>query len=273
METHLSGDGGVPCIPGYRVWQLCRTGALRPSGGIAVLVHERCGAAVSLWQADGQHAPSPYHLWLRFDDAHCLQKTLFLAAAYLPPYRSKYGLKSCTELEEYFTVLGDEVAAVSATPGGADVLLCGDFNSHTGNLPDWEDHSAVLLNALEEAAEEVLLPCVVDGAACVPVPRASGCTAAVCEQGRALLQLCCCTGLLIANGRVHGDLAGSPTCYTSHSSSVVDYFVASPSVVSQAAEMQVLPEVPEYRGHRPLILQLAPPPTSALQRSPPEVKS
>jgi hypothetical protein len=268
VETHLAGDGGVPCIPGYRVWQLCRSGALRPSGGIAVLVHERFGAAVSLWQADGQHTPSPYHLWLRFDGAHCLQRPLFLAAVYLPPYRSKYGLKSSTELEEYFTVVGDEVAAVAATPGGADVLLGGDFNSHTGSLPDWDDHSVVLQNALEEAAEEVLLPCAVQGAACAPEPRASSCTAAVCEQGRALLQLCCCTGMLIANGRVQGDLAGSPTCYTSHSSSVVDYFVASPSFVSQAAEMQVLPEVPEYRGHRPLTLQLAPPPPSALQRSP-----
>ena len=258
METHLAGDGGVPCIPGYRTWQLCRSGALKRSGGIAVLVHERFGASVSIWQADSKHPPSPYHMWLRFDGCPFLQRPLFLAAAYLPPYRSKYGLKSCADLDEYITLLGDEVAEASATPGGADIMLAGDLNAHTGCMPDYADHSALLKAALDEAADEVLAPCTVHGASLVPDPRASSCTAAVCDQGKALLQLCCITGLLIANGRVHGDLLGSPTCYSTQSASLIDYMIASPSLLSQAAELQVLPEIPEYRGHRPLRLTLAP---------------
>ncbi|KAI3428391.1 hypothetical protein D9Q98_006771 [Chlorella vulgaris] len=40
---------------------------------------------------------------------------------------------------------------------------------------------------------------------------------------------------------------------------------ASPSLLSQAAELQVLPEIPEYRGHRALSLELIPSP--APQRS------
>ncbi|KAI3433279.1 hypothetical protein D9Q98_003098 [Chlorella vulgaris] len=40
---------------------------------------------------------------------------------------------------------------------------------------------------------------------------------------------------------------------------------ASPSLLSQAAELQVLPEIPEYRGHRALSLELVPSP--APQRS------
>ncbi|KAI3432919.1 hypothetical protein D9Q98_010495 [Chlorella vulgaris] len=46
---------------------------------------------------------------------------------------------------------------------------------------------------------------------------------------------------------------------------LVDYMAASPSLLSQAAELQVLPEIPEYRGHRALSLELVPSP--APQRS------
>ena len=106
--------------------------------------------------------------------------------------------------------MGDQVAEALATPCGADVLLAGDFNGHTGSLPDFADHSALLQAALDEAAEEVLVPCAMHDAAFAPPPRASSCVAAVCEEGKALLQLCSITGLLIANGRVHGDMLGSP---------------------------------------------------------------
>ncbi|KAL4854417.1 LINE-1 retrotransposable element ORF2 protein [Chlorella vulgaris] len=186
-------------------------------------------------------------------------------AAYLPPYRSKYGLKSPAEVEEYITLLGDEVAQASACPAGADVLLAGDMNAHTGSLPDVADHSKLLHAALHEEAALDLAPCTAQGSAFAPPPRISTCTAAVCEQGKALLQLCCITGMLIANGRVHGDVPASTTCYSGQSSSVVDYMAASPSLLSQAAELQVLPEIPEYRGHRALSLELVPSP--APQRS------
>ncbi|KAL4856937.1 U3 small nucleolar RNA-associated protein 18 [Chlorella vulgaris] len=177
----------------------------------------------------------------------------------------KYGLKSPAEVEEYITLLGDEVAQASACPAGADVLLAGDMNAHTGSLPDVADHSKLLHAALHEEAALDLAPCTAQGSAFAPPPRISTCTAAVCEQGKALLQLCCITGMLIANGRVHGDVPASTTCYSGQSSSVVDYMAASPSLLSQAAELQVLPEIPEYRGHRALSLELVPSP--APQRS------
>ncbi|KAL4857465.1 LINE-1 retrotransposable element ORF2 protein [Chlorella vulgaris] len=182
-----------------------------------------------------------------------------------PSSASKYGLKSPAEVEEYITLLGDEVAQASACPAGADVLLAGDMNAHTGSLPDVADHSKLLHAALHEEAALDLAPCTAQGSAFAPPPRISTCTAAVCEQGKALLQLCCITGMLIANGRVHGDVPASTTCYSGQSSSVVDYMAASPSLLSQAAELQVLPEIPEYRGHRALSLELVPSP--APQRS------
>lgn len=223
-----------------------------------MLVHERCGADVSLWQADRQGCPpSPHHLWLRLEGGTRLPSPLFLAAAYLPPYRSRYGLKSAEELDDYFSGLGDEVAEILATPG-AEVLLGGDWNGHTGSLPDFADHSALLEAALE-VAEDVLWPCAAQPSAPQPVPRANCCSAAPCVQGKAVLQFCSATGLLIGNGRVHGDEHGSPTCFSGPNPTTVDYFFCSPSLLSRADRLQVLPEVPEYRVHRPLELQLAPP--------------
>jgi len=259
VETHLSGDRGLPCIPGYRLWQLCRSGARRASGGIAVLVHERFDAGpISLWEPDGLQGASPYHFWLHFGGGRHHPTPLFLAAAYLPPYRSPYGLKSPQELDDYVSLVGDQVAAALATPGGADVMFVGDTNGHMGSLPDWEDRSALLEAALPDAVEEVLMPCAALGAAWVPPPRASGCRMAACPQGKAILQLCQTTGLLVGNGRVLGDLEGSPTCHTG-AGSLIDVFLLSPSLLSQAAALRVLPAVPEYQGHRPVVLELAAP--------------
>ena len=74
---------------------LSREGAKRASGGITVLVHERLAAHVQPWQpvTSKQSSPSPFHTWLRLDVASGLPFPLMLAGVYLPPYRSKFGLK------------------------------------------------------------------------------------------------------------------------------------------------------------------------------------
>jgi hypothetical protein len=217
-----------------------------------VLVRESFAACVSSWQPPGQpQLASPYHIWLRLDGAS-LPSPLFLAAVYLPPFRSKYGCKSPAELGDYFTLLGDEVTAALATPGGAGVMLAGDFNAHTGNASGSADHSAVLRAALADDSGELLL---YSATAFEPPPRASSCNAAVCEQGRGLLHLCETAGVFIANGRLQGDQQGSPTF---HTGSVIDYFLLSPSLLSQAEALRVLPQVPEYQQHSPLELRLAP---------------
>jgi hypothetical protein len=260
VETHLP-DGCVPCVPGYLISVLNRKGAQRSSGGIAVLVHERLAAHVQPWApTTSQHVPpSPYHIWFRLDAAVGLQRTLLLAAVYLPPSGSKYGLRSQQQVEEFFGRLGDEVAEASAQRGGADVLLGGDWNGHLGNLQEQGEYPSLSLlhDALGEAAEEVLLPCSGDAA---PPPgmerRASSCTAPVCQQGRAVLHFCEATGLSVMNGRVKGDLHGAPTCYAGARPSVIDLLIGSSGVLLQATRLHVMEAVPEYPTHRPVELSL-----------------
>ena len=238
-----------------------RVGALRASGGIVVLARESMAEHVRQWHPSpprtaAQPSASPYHIWLRIDAACGLQRPLFLAAAYLPPFRSKYGLKTGPQHEEYFAVLGDEVAAAMAQPGGADVLLAGDLNAHVGTDSEQGEYSGLLQSALGCAAEEVLAPC----ASNFPLPlnpRATCCSAPVCVQGRALLSFCRTTGLLIMNGRLPGDELGMPTCYAG-APSVIDLLLTSPGFMLQASRLRVLDAVPEYQVHRPLELTVAP---------------
>ena len=256
-ETHLPAGCIVPDLPGYRTWLLSREGAKRSSGGIAVLVHERMAEYVQPWQpmTSKQSAPSPYHLWFRIEAASGLPRPIFLAAGYLPPYGSKYALSSQQQLEEFFAMLGDEVAEAAAVQGGADLALCGDWNGHLGQLQESGESCAALLHALGSEAEDVLMPCASNCPA-VPIPtRASSCSAPVCEQGRALVQFCSATGLLVMNGRLPGDELGSPTCFAG-SPSTIDLFLGSPGLL-QGSRLRVLGPVPEYVQHRPVELLLA----------------
>ena len=252
LETHLPGDARVPDVPGYRVWVHCRVGAQRASGGIAVLVHERIAAHVKQWASPA----TPHHMWLRLGAEVGLQRPLFLAACYLPPFRSKYGLQSAQRLEDYFSGLGDEVAAAMAEPGGADVLVAGDLNAHIGGQQEVADYSGVMQSALCEAAEEVLVPCASNLPLLVP-PRASSCTASVCQQGKGVLQLCNATGLCVLNGRLPGDELGSPTCFSGTNPTLIDLLLASAGLLPQAAQLRVLEAIPEYQMHRPLELSMA----------------
>ena len=71
--------------------------------------------------------------------------------------------------------------------------------------------------------------------------------------------------MLIFNGRVEGDLHGNPTCYIGLNASLIDYFAGSAGLLAQAAELTVLPPVPESTGHRPLRLVLKGGDTAAQQ--------
>jgi hypothetical protein len=46
-----------------------------------------------------------------------------------------------------------------AEPGGADVLLAGDYNAHISNRAEAGDYGCLFESALGVAAEEVLAPC------------------------------------------------------------------------------------------------------------------
>ncbi len=60
--------------------------------------------------------PSPFHTWFRLDAAAGLLRPLLIGAVYLPPFKSKYGLRSRQQLEDFFARLGDKVASTISQP-------------------------------------------------------------------------------------------------------------------------------------------------------------
>ncbi len=181
LETHLPHGCAPPVVPGFSLWLFSREGAKRASGGIAVLVHERLAAHVQPWQPTNCRlaGPSPFHTWFRLDAAAGLLRPLLIGAVYLPPFKSKYGLRSRQQVEDFFAWLGDEVAEGMALPGGADVGMAGDWNAHLGCLQESDESSGrVMQLALGEEASEMLVPCASKCALPLP-PRASLCAAPV----------------------------------------------------------------------------------------------
>ena len=239
-----------------------------------MLVREDLGVRVHPWGPTTckQAGTSPYHFWLKIEAASGLPRPMLLAAVYLPPFNSKYGLRSRQQLEEFFTRLGDEVAEGMALPGGVDMCLAGDWNAHLGSSQESGEYSSSALQfALGETAEEVLVPCAGASAGLLPLPpRASLCCAPPCEQGRALLQFCSDTGMRIMNGRLPGDQLGLPTCFAG-SPSVIDMFIGNPGLLLQATQLRVLEAVPEYTVHRPLELRLPLAPRAAGEAPSPQV--
>ena len=104
---------------------------------------------------------------------------------------------------DYFTMLEEEVARYIEMH---HILLCGDFNSRTGQAPDYESG-------------------VTDINANVPSERSND-DIVINKYGQLLLNFCINTGFKIANGRMFNDDGkGRYTYYSPNGSSTIYYLI------------------------------------------------
>mgnify|MGYP001809915718 CR=1 FL=1 len=133
--------------------------------------------------------------------------------------------------------------------GGNDIaMLLGDFNARTGSLSDLPD-----LELLEGLQREGLGSFDVNGLMQAPLRRNEDIE--VNAFGRALLQMCMDKGLLILNGRIMGDTTGKFTFQGPQGNSTIDLFLAPPSLLARARELQVLGLLPGF-DHHPVSLDI-----------------
>ena len=119
-----------------------------------------------------------------------------------------------------FQSLTDDIQVVSHL---GHYILCGDFNARTSSLSDcfeseiWK-HANVENSMLHEVAH--------------PPPRdnAGDLHSRANNFGKSLIEMCQVTETWILNGRTTGDIPGQHTCEANGGNSVVDYFLAPPSV-------------------------------------------
>lgn len=123
---------------------------------------------------------------------------------------------------------------VGATVRLGHVFLVGDLNARTSTAPDFP-------GSISHPADEPFLPA---GTAPVHTQRNScDSTMRPNRWGRELLDLCCATGMRIANGRVPGDEEGQVTFVSQiqEGSSLIDYVLASPDALQLIQSLRVLP--------------------------------
>ena len=245
LEQAAAGCDFVMCVetgrdvfplPGFRCFDGLARGNRSLVGpgrgqGMCVWVREGIGECVTVAEADD------YCLWLRVAMPNC--QPFVVCCCYFPPVTSKIEWGSETQWVEAFARFRAQLLPMRSL---GEVVVCGDFNAHTGCD---DDTGAQAQQVLAEMG--------------VPVGPAAGLTSvptrfnpddrAVCPFGQALLNTCASTGCVILNGRQVGDGALCdarhqpapglhPACRHTYKrgaaaagTSVVDYCLVSPGLV------------------------------------------
>lgn len=248
-ETWMHAAAQPPPLTEYHCFGLSRPfqqSAGRPSGGLACYVRKHLASHVSVWK----YAQDGSCIWMKISKAAGLQADLFLCLAYFCPEKSTF--YDNPAVLDPFENLTKHLAEIKSS--GAHVMLAGDFNARTARLPDAipaADHADI---------PDVTLPNIhmlPAGSA----PRQSS-DATVNPFGKKLIALCQDASLLILNGRVNGDAQGQYTCHTHNGQSLVDYFIASPDMVTPELHLHV-DSLPPESDHCQLYLRVPICPVSA----------
>ena len=241
-ETWVHKDADPPTLPGYHCFGLSRPmqGTGRPAGGVACYVKQHLVKYASHWKS----AHDGSHIWVKIDRLIGLSSDLYLCLAYFCPEHSTfYRYEHATEPFDNLTLCIAEAQAQ-----GGDVLLAGDLNARTGTMQDFvtkDQHADI---------PDLGLPSIEDLPAAVPTRQTLD-REAPNNFGKQLIAMCQDTSMLILNGRVEGDASGQLTCQTYNGSSLVDYFIASPSLFAAHPHLHV-EQLPPDSDHCPLNLSI-----------------
>ena len=148
-------------------------------------------------------------LWLELCKNHFgLEKDIFICTAYIPHWNSPY-FKTNSTNPDHFDTMSREVELFSSR---GNVAIIGDLNNRIGMRK--ESHYDVFH---DNTGEDITRP--------LPVVSRSNQDRQVNGPGRRLMTLLNDYGLMVANGRTCGDLAGQYTCCRWNGMSAVDLLV------------------------------------------------
>ena len=200
--------------------------ARHKSGGLMIAVKKSLLRHVTYKENENQLSQ-----WIEINSAATrLNENIVLGNIYIPPKQSKYSVSDPFEKleQEIYEVMSDENC----------IILCGDFNSHTGTLNDYvtveEDIHVQVMDSETSASlnqHEILKTLK------TPLNRQNKETAKPDHYGHKLVELCKCAGIMILNGRKETDHdCGRPTtsCNT-----LIDYVISSPRLWSKITNFKV----------------------------------
>ena len=202
----------------------------RASGGILIY----CKNSISPFIKKSKKTPQ--YIWLTINKSifFNLEKSIKVCVAYNPPENSHY----CNK--DIFDDISQDL--LHRSNSNCPVLIIGDLNSRTGELPDYED--------TEEKHTEYTT-----GRKTFPKPRKNR-DKTVNKMGEKLIELCKSHDLQILNGRSVGDPLGSLSFYDSkQGASAIDVAIASDPIVKEVKTFTVNNPV-EFSQHCKIELRL-----------------
>lgn len=160
---------------------------------------------------------------------HSVELDVLLIGMYIPPANSVY--YSETEIDNGVSLLEQCILDVSEESGDFPMLIFGDLNARTGNLfaKELPEYSGDLMHDDD----------LTDGLCVSRISKDS----TVNDFGRYLINMCEQLELVILNGVLQGDECGHYTYIAHNGSSVIDYFVASRSLLRFCSCLKINPRI------------------------------
>lgn len=222
VETHTNENSDID-IPGYfchHVYRQRNTRATRDHGGIAVYVRNTLTEGVNFIK----NTNSNFQWIALHKDFFKLNKDVSVCFVHNPPATSSY---SRSLNYDVIQLIEEDCCELSKN---GDILICGDLNAKTGNdldfiqddnpsyTPEAEDYSQDYQNIMSRESEDMHR---------------------ICSRGKLIIDYCIAAQLRILNGRTLGDLWGKCTYHGPKGSSVIDYSIASQSLVDSVLYFKV----------------------------------
>ena len=241
-ETHCRADDKVD-IKGYNCFQSNRNVTKannRNYGGIAILYKQELKKGIKFLENK-----SVDYVWIKLCKSFFgFESDYYLCYAYIPPENSSFYK---TRGEDTLIYIQQDIIRYSNI---GKIMLCGDLNARTKDLPDFIERDELLDKELMLADEISLYELDYN------IESRFSQDNKVCYRGHRLLDLCIAAKLRILNGRTIGDAFGKYTCHKTNGSSVNDYAIVSEDIVNNILYFQVHPFLGHLSDHCSISLSM-----------------
>ena len=255
LETKLDKYDKIE-MPNYTFLSKPRTDEYkRKSGGIGFFINNSLSANVVTLDSDCE-----YVFWLKTLDKFVNQNEIVLGALYIPPETSKF-----YNNDEIFLLENDINAKCTQFE---NVIITGDANGHTSNLPDFSEFDNFLSEhfELDTVTTSSFDSCHKLSELNIPLYRKSQCNK-VNRLGTKLLDICKHNNLFILNGRMGKDKDIGK--FTFRDISVIDYSLASPNMLGSIEAFDIIELDPMFSdGHSLLYMELKITPRLTTEQAP-----
>ncbi len=206
------------------------------SGGIAIFIKNKYEDMI-----EPIPNKNPDSIWVKIKKEKCGEiGDIFIGSFYVSPGNKRSAQK------DFYTSLNEEIDSFKQK---GIVLVQGDLNARVGHEPDFIEFDKYLdLNevSITESSDDPVDNNIMDYQ-----PRNSE-DKKINPRGRDLLDLCKVNDLLIANGRIAGDIFGKFTSHQYNGSAVNDYLLTSIDFLHRISKFTVGDYTPWLSDHCPI---------------------